>query len=140
MKAWTKGFIWSLIIIIFGLGIILNRGCIMAHLTSEFRFEKYKTAEEAKAALLKLHPVGSSVDELALTLQKAGMTVMKNYQFKSVNPQRDMLDQKYNYKNLYARYEWKTSFLPWSISVVQIIIKYNKNNTIKEFNLTSHHD
>jgi hypothetical protein len=44
----------------------------MAHMTSEFRFEKYKTAEDAKVVLLKLHPVGSSVDELVETLDKAG--------------------------------------------------------------------
>jgi hypothetical protein len=40
-----------------------------------FRFEDYKTKEEAKAALLKLHPVGSPVDGLLETLRKAGATI-----------------------------------------------------------------
>lgn len=37
-----------------------------------FYFEKYNTAEEAKAALLKLHPIGSDVDDLVKTLERAG--------------------------------------------------------------------
>lgn len=37
-----------------------------------FYFEKYKTAEEAKAVLLELHPIGSDVGELVRTLEKAG--------------------------------------------------------------------
>ncbi len=53
-------------------GLLLNRGYIMAHLTSEFRFEKYKTAKAAESALLELHPLESSVDELVNTLKKAG--------------------------------------------------------------------
>lgn len=37
-----------------------------------FYFEKYKNADEAKEALLKLHPVGSDVRELVKTLERAG--------------------------------------------------------------------
>ncbi|OFW80267.1 MAG: hypothetical protein A3D15_04325 [Alphaproteobacteria bacterium RIFCSPHIGHO2_02_FULL_40_34] len=37
-----------------------------------FYFEKYKTAEEAKAALLELHPIGSDVEGLVETLEGAG--------------------------------------------------------------------
>ena len=37
-----------------------------------FYFEKYKTAEEARTALLELHPVGSNVGELVRTLERAG--------------------------------------------------------------------
>lgn len=37
-----------------------------------FYFEKYDTAEEAKAALLELHPIGSDVGELVGTLEGAG--------------------------------------------------------------------
>ena len=44
----------------------------MAHMTSEFRFEKYKSAEQAKASLLEQHPVGSPVKTLVATLEKAG--------------------------------------------------------------------
>jgi len=38
-----------------------------------FYFEKYKNAEEAKAALLELHPIGSDVDGLVKTLEGARM-------------------------------------------------------------------
>jgi hypothetical protein len=37
-----------------------------------FYFEKYSTAEEAKAALLELHPIGSDVEGLVKTLERAG--------------------------------------------------------------------
>jgi hypothetical protein len=37
-----------------------------------FYFEKYKTAEEAKENLLKLHPIGSDVKELVKTLERSG--------------------------------------------------------------------
>lgn len=40
-----------------------------------FYFEKYKTAEEAKAALLELHPIGSDVEGLVMTLEGAGAVV-----------------------------------------------------------------
>ena len=136
---WKKGLIGGGIIVL-GLGIILNWGYFMAHLTSEFKFEKYKTAADAKAALLELHPVGSSVEDLVNTLQEAGMNIKKDYQYKSINPRRDLLDKTHNYKSMYATYKWKTSFLPWKIIVVQIIIKYDKKSIIKEFVLTSYHD
>jgi hypothetical protein len=42
-----------------------------------FYFEKYSTAEEAKAALLELHPIGSDVGELVKTLERAGAKVKK---------------------------------------------------------------
>jgi hypothetical protein len=37
-----------------------------------FYFEKYKTADEMKETLLELHPIGSSIDGLIKTLEKAG--------------------------------------------------------------------
>ncbi len=40
-----------------------------------FRFEDYRTAEEAKAALLKLHPVGSDAETLIATLKLAGAEI-----------------------------------------------------------------
>ena len=42
-----------------------------------FYFEKYSTAEEAKAALLELHPIGSDVEGLVKTLERAGADVKK---------------------------------------------------------------
>ena len=42
-----------------------------------FYFEKYSTAEEAKAALLELHPIGSDVGDLIKTLERAGTEVKK---------------------------------------------------------------
>jgi hypothetical protein len=40
-----------------------------------FYFEKYKNAQEAKAELLKLHPIGSDVGELVKRLEGAGAMV-----------------------------------------------------------------
>jgi hypothetical protein len=61
------------IIPIFTLFIIIEDGD--ANMFNEFKkgfyFEKYKTAEEAKTVLLKLHPIGSDVEGLVKTLERA---------------------------------------------------------------------
>ena len=57
----------------------------------EFRFEDYKNAEEAEAALLKFHPIGSSIDSIKSTLENAGAEC--NYRARSnkkiFQPQED---------------------------------------------------
>lgn len=60
-----------------------------------FYFEKYKTAEEAKAALLELHPIGSDVEGLVRTLDIA----MNRKQIfdKSVDNLRDRMSKKGSY-------------------------------------------
>ena len=45
---------------------------VLNKLRKGFYFEKYKTVEEAKAALLELHPIGSDVDALIKTLERVG--------------------------------------------------------------------
>ena len=65
---WKKGLIGG-VIIVSGLGIILNWGYFMAHLTSEFKFEKYKTAADAKRDLLEIFPFGSQVKSLTSFLE-----------------------------------------------------------------------
>lgn len=41
----------------------------------DFRFEKFENGNEAKKALLEMHPVGSSVSGLVQTLEKAGSKI-----------------------------------------------------------------
>ena len=74
-----------------------------------FYFEKYSTAEEAKAALLELHPIGSDVGELVKTLERAGAEVEK------------LNDD--NYKKFYPREfnKWKSKG-----NANHYIIKYDK--------------
>ena len=75
-----------------------------------FYFEKYSTAEEAKAELLRLHPIGSDVGELVKTLEGAGCVVKE-----------ENLDSYYNYKKFKKREEW------WDKDMVAIYdIKYEK--------------
>ena len=67
-----------------------------------FYFEKYSTAEEAKAALLELHPIGSDVGDLIKTLERAGAEVseMKAYELKNIK--RDFNEvwiKSYSYSN-----------------------------------------
>jgi hypothetical protein len=67
-----------------------------------FYFEKYSTAEEAKAALLELHPIGSDVGDLIKTLERAGAEVseMKEYELKNIK--RDFNEvwiKSYSYSN-----------------------------------------
>jgi hypothetical protein len=59
-----------------------------------FYFEKYSTAEEAKAALLELHPIGSDVGDLIKTLERAGANVSE-----------EDLKEYHNYKEY--DYWWK---------------------------------
>jgi hypothetical protein len=68
--------IWSIILFsIVGYFVINSR--LINKILPGFYFEKYKTAEEAKETLLKLHPIGSDVDELLKTLKKAGGNISK---------------------------------------------------------------
>jgi len=74
-----------------------------------FYFEKYKTAEEAKAALLELHPIGSDVEGLIKTLERAGGNVY--------------ISNMSNYKKFYQE-----KYLDWQNkgNVVAYDIKYDK--------------
>ena len=47
----------------------------MSSREKEFRFENYDNADEAKAELLRLHPIGSPVADLVKTLEGAGATI-----------------------------------------------------------------
>jgi hypothetical protein len=71
MKKGTKIviIIWSIIIGIIAMSLIewtkaYNR------ILPGFYFEKYKTAEKAQEALLKIHPIGSDVDDFLKSLKK----------------------------------------------------------------------
>ena len=67
-----------------------------------FYFEKYKTAEEAKTALLKLHPIGSDVGELVRTLERA-----KSVYSPITNPKfKDQYNNMIFYKYASFPYEW----------------------------------
>lgn len=75
-----------------------------------FYFEKYKTAEEAKAALLELHPIGSDVEGLVKTLNNGGAEISE-----------EDLNSYYNYRQFGKREEW------WKNDMKNIYkIKYDK--------------
>ena len=68
-----------------------------------FYFEKYKTADEANVALLKLHPIGSNVDELVKTLEKAGAKL--NVLVTRQDATLDRKKEKYFFKGLLSTVE-----------------------------------
>ena len=74
-----------------------------------FYFEKYSSADEAKAALLELHPIGSDVEGLIKTLEMAGGNVY--------------ISNMSNYKKFYQE-----KYLDWQNkgNVVAYDIKYDK--------------
>jgi hypothetical protein len=75
-----------------------------------FYFEKYSTAKEANNALLQLHPIGSDVNALVKTLEKAGGKVKE-----------ESLESYYEYKKFKKREKW------WKKDVAMILdIKYDK--------------
>lgn len=94
---------------------------ILNNLKKGFYFEKYDTRNEAKKALLQMHPVGSSVEALIKDLEQAGAVNGgmgpddKNVYFKEVN-------RSISYKNLvYLTYRHSTldHFFPriWKVFI-----------------------
>ncbi len=96
---------------------------ILNHLKKGFYFEKYYTADEAKTALLQMHPIGSDAGGLIKTIERAGgkkyePTISKKY---INNPELNYV--------VHYRYTENTldSFFPkrWSLS-----IKYDESSNI----------
>jgi len=96
----------TLTIVLILLGVFIMNGALINKFKSGFYFEKYKTSEEAKAALLKLHPIGSSVDELVKTLEKAGMKINNEFYFYYLNDKKVRVDVGKN--TLYSDYSHRT--------------------------------
>jgi hypothetical protein len=98
-----------------------------------FYFEKYKTADDAKAALLQLHPIGSDVDALVKTLEKAGAKIEEI-------PKKEIYDAwiqegatagiGYDYfeNKLIYGYKWGGA------------ITYNEKNEIIDYGLSKHYE
>jgi len=81
----------------------------------EFRFEDYENAEEAEAALLKLHPIGSSIDSIKSTLENAGAEcnfISKDKIIDKIDKEEDYLFCSYNKPFLIFLYEWRIIIYP----------------------------
>ena len=96
-----------------------------------FYFEKYSTSQEASNALLQLHPIGSDVNALVKTLEKAGGK--KVY---SIN--RD--DVKNNHeihfpKSVFVKsgYEYYTGIPLLTLKLWTVVLHENKNIIINIF-------
>ena len=93
-----------------------------------FYFEKYETPEEAKAELLKLHPIGSDVEGLVGTLEGAGAKSYKpiiSEKYKNNPELHNMLWYKYSHRTIGSIFprEW------------DLIINFSKNKEIKNFSI-----
>lgn len=73
-KILIRSFVFSALFAIL-IVIMWNWMFIVTWIKPGFQFEQYTTAESAKAALLKKHPIGSSVDAFIATLESAGAKV-----------------------------------------------------------------
>ena len=99
-----------------------------------FYFEKYKTAKKAKEELLKIHPIGSGVDDLINTLEGAGAVVkesnldlykkFKKYDHLWQSGIVKAYDYGYKQKNLILLYSWGG------------MIKIDKNNKIISYGVS----
>lgn len=103
-----------LILSIMALSVATNNNNAEAKMFNKFKkgfyFEKYETEEEAKSALLELHPIGSDVEGLIRTLNVGGAEISK-----------EDLNSYYNYKQFGKREDW------WKNSMKDIYkIKYSK--------------
>lgn len=88
-----------------------------------FYFEKYKTADKAKEALLGLHPIGSNAKSLINTIEKAGAfhKPITNLKYKDRPEYKNYLSYTYNKKMLFGLANDKYG----------IGIKYDENHKIK---------
>ena len=82
-----------------------------AHAEKKFKFENYKTAEEAKTELLRRHPIGSNVDALFETLKEAGAKVEKINV--SLHPEGYDLHKKDSQLYHYSKSKSRLMFLWW---------------------------
>ena len=139
MKNFKRSNLTTVLLTIFLLAISANQA--QANMFNRFRegfyFEKYKTAEEAKAALLEMHPIGSSVESLIKTLEGAGARAVEESEkdlenYKKFYPKEySEWKQKGNFKTYYAFYDKASPFfviinyLKWSAD-----IWINKDNKI----------
>ncbi len=97
-------------------------------------FEKYRSSEEAKAALLRLHPIGTLQVKLAETLKKAGATV--EYIDKADLPYPSWIKKgghgaisyDYYHRGVIFGYDWGGSIL------------YDKDNNILSMGVSRHYN
>lgn len=93
-----------------------------------FYFEKYKNVEEAKAALLELHPIGSEVEGLVKTLEVAGCSCKLVDQNKLENAKKN--DSKIRHLTNVIHCELSTSFMKSIVWRVGIMIVGNRIDDI----------
>jgi hypothetical protein len=96
---------------------------------NQFRFEDYKTADKAKEALLKLHPVGSDVGELVRRLD----SMIDNKII--FNPSSDNLSNRLSQKGYYIYFSYKKPKIfreiEWRVIIVPQKDDINKINILK---------
>ena len=102
-----------------------------------FYFEKYKNAQEAKAELLKLHPIGSDVGELVKTLEGAGAMVVEKdltnaHKFKEYDEWwQNGVVKMYNFEyNKASPFFIILNYLKWNGG-----LQIDKNNKIIDFGI-----
>ena len=121
----------GLLILLLG-GIYLYHDIFLAKLSPGFKFEKYKTAELAKGALLKLYPVGTPQAKIAETLKKAGANVeyinKKDLPYKSWTEEGvyGAIYYDYYHKGVIFGYDWGGAIL------------YGKDGTILSIGISRH--
>lgn len=77
---------------------------------NEFRFEDYKTGEEAQAVLLELHPIGSSVEALVERLRALNTRCgpITNPEFKNRAEYKNLIFCSYYESEIIFATEWRT--------------------------------
>jgi hypothetical protein len=125
--------------------VFLNYNNANANMLNKFKdgfyFEKYSTADEAKEALLELHPIGSDVGDLVKTLEGA------NGKFINSINRKDLLSNPVREKEYFSedvsktasvkyRYEYDTGI--WLINPITwfVSIYCDSNNNITNLHLS----
>ena len=117
-----------------------------------FYFEKYSNAEEAKAELIRLHPIGSDVGELVKTLEKAGGKKIKvATKMEVVNNNKERLFYKLvplgdnSYKEIKLDdAAISVTVLEYKVGVInpfiwKVFIWADKNNLVVDFNVVKYY-
>jgi len=132
-----------LILSIMSLSMTINNNA-EANMLNKFKkgfyFEKYKTAEEAKAALLELHPIGSDVDGLVRTLEGADAKFINSINRKDLlsDPvkEREYFHEVSNSASLMREYQYKFGIPLVNPMMWFILIYCDDNNHITNLHLS----
>lgn len=113
---------WNALLILLFIIMAPQGAYAMSDKPSQFRFENYKTGEEAQAALLELHPIGSDAKALIERLRALGARCERSK------------DKRYPATTFCVYYEPEILFgTEWQIGIFKLSTDSDKISDVKVY-------